>query len=1139
VKTLRLLFAALSYSCASFSQIIESEPNDDFSTANFFASGDTLQGKTCAYPEADFFQIILPDDGVLKVTTSISANTPNPGNLTVELYSKYQNPFYGQYPATGADSIPVSDTLYWGCLAADTFYLKVSTGSFGFGYCWDYQLSHEVLSPVFANDAEPNRTPAQAVTLPYNTPAEGHIGFKIVPGNNALNELDDYYKIVTPFDGIIRVFVSAENAGAATSLNLTLLSKTNGVFFDQYPPVGGSGISTTDTFYWGCHAADTFYLRIYINNVNDCGMSYRITYDVTPAYFANDVEPNNDYTEAVDLPYNTPAEGHLGYRSQPGSGSSGDDDDYFRIVTPTDGIIRVFVSIENAGAGSTLNLTLLSKNNSAFFDQYPPVGANGFPATDTLYWGCHAKDTFLLRIYIGNVVQCGLSYRISFDVTPAVFANDVEPNNIYTEAIDLPYSTTAEGHLGYRSFPGSGYSADAADYYKIITPTAGVMRIFITSEVAGVPYSQLSIGLHSKTDSWFGDQYSTIGSNGIPHTDTLYRGCVAADTFYLKVHFSNVIDCGISYRISYDVTTAFHANDIEPNNNINEAQNLAYDTPVEGQLGFVTQPGSGYNADAADHFRIITPSDGTLRIFVSVENSGVSFAPLNVSFLSKTGNWFGDQYIPIGSNGIPEADTIYWGCISADTFYLKAHISNVIDCGISYRISYDVIPPAFSNDIEPNNSFSEATYLPVDSVVEGHLSYYQTGNEDYYQIVLPDGILRLYTGIALSGGAATLNLGLFSKTFSYLGGYNLSAGANNQPASDTLILTLSPDTFYLRLYFNVNDCGSYRFQYRLPSALLASIASSDFFCYGDGNGAAWVEVASGTPPYNYSWSGGTQVGAGDSVIASSGGVYSVTITDASGFSVDLSTFINEPPALNWTITSQNPSCSGVDDATVNITGSGGTPPYDYSLDGINFQSSGSFTGLGADTYNITLRDDAGCMRDSASFAITASVGITATYSINQPHPGQIDGAVKINPLGGTPPYEFSIDGTNYQSSSSFAELQPGTYPVFVRDANGCLFTDSVTIWTTGVSGLNDNFQLNAYPNPADDFLNISLSGNITGHPSLHLTSLVGQRILVKEYVKSGTVLSDKIDVRHLPAGAYLLIIELNGGRTFWKVSVRK
>ncbi len=59
-----------------------------------------------------------------------------------------------------------------------------------------------------------------------------------------------------------------------------------------------------------------------------------------------------------------------------------------------------------------------------------------------------------------------------------------------------------------------------------------------------------------------------------------------------------------------------------------------------------------------------------------------------------------------------------------------------------------------------------------------------------------------------------------------------------------------------------------------------------------------------------------------------------------------------------------------------------------------------------------------------------------------------NGAIQVNPLGGTPPYAVSLGATNYTgvtTSVTFSGLAPGTYTVNVTDVNGCTVSKTRTI----------------------------------------------------------------------------------------------
>ncbi len=63
--------------------------------------------------------------------------------------------------------------------------------------------------------------------------------------------------------------------------------------------------------------------------------------------------------------------------------------------------------------------------------------------------------------------------------------------------------------------------------------------------------------------------------------------------------------------------------------------------------------------------------------------------------------------------------------------------------------------------------------------------------------------------------------------------------------------------------------------------------------------------------------------------------------------------------ISWVTVSgiSTETCVGGSTGTITATGNGGTTPYTFSIDGTNFQVSGTFSGLAAGTYTITVKDN--------------------------------------------------------------------------------------------------------------------------------------------------------------------------------------
>jgi gliding motility-associated-like protein len=73
-----------------------------------------------------------------------------------------------------------------------------------------------------------------------------------------------------------------------------------------------------------------------------------------------------------------------------------------------------------------------------------------------------------------------------------------------------------------------------------------------------------------------------------------------------------------------------------------------------------------------------------------------------------------------------------------------------------------------------------------------------------------------------------------------------------------------------------------------------------------------------------------------------------------------------------------------------------------------------------------------------------SIDIVNT-SVENTSCGEANGLISVSANGGSGQLEYSIDGTNFQMSNSFENLESGDYTILVRDENGCLSMAEVEI----------------------------------------------------------------------------------------------
>src|SRR5437016_2343222 len=235
-----------------------------------------------------------------------------------------------------------------------------------------------------------------------------------------------------------------------------------------------------------------------------------------------------------------------------------------------------------------------------------------------------------------------------------------------------------------------------------------------------------------------------------------------------------------------------------------------------------------------------------------------------------------------------------------------------------------------------------------------------------------------------------------------------------------------------------------------PAAALSSSISSqtNVACFGNSTGSVTVSASGGAAPYSFS-KDGVNFGASGTFGSLSAGSYTITVKDANGCTTTQPVTIIQPAsALGSSISSQtNVACFGGSTGSVTVAGSGGTSPYTFSKDGVNFGVSGTFGSLAAGSYTITVKDANGCTT-TQGVTITqpaAALGSSISSQTNVACFGGSTGSVTVAGSGGTAPYSYAIDGTTFGASGTFSNLAAGGYTITVKDANGCTTTQPVTI----------------------------------------------------------------------------------------------
>jgi len=174
------------------------------------------------------------------------------------------------------------------------------------------------------------------------------------------------------------------------------------------------------------------------------------------------------------------------------------------------------------------------------------------------------------------------------------------------------------------------------------------------------------------------------------------------------------------------------------------------------------------------------------------------------------------------------------------------------------------------------------------------------------------------------------------------------------------------------------------------------------------------------------------------------GSYSITAQNNAGcISAPLILVVNPAPGLPQTpaFTVIQPGCNS-SSGSIQVTSPLGTG-FTYSIDGINFVTSTTFNSLSPGSYTVVVKDAGGCSSSAASATIQAAPATPAppVLVVQQPACGAATGTITVSTPLGTG-WQYSIDGVQYVSAPSFANLVPGNYMVTVMSPGGCVSTPS-------------------------------------------------------------------------------------------------
>jgi predicted secreted protein len=433
----------------------ETEPNDTKAQANTLALNGSNSGKINTAGDQDWWKITTTGDGKLDITL-----TPLSGKYTWIFL--YDNDGTTQLNATYATS---TFTVSTDGLAAGTYYVKVVTY-----YAADtssYTISNHLTIPSQVNDAEPDNSKAQALTLQQNGSKTGHVGYYY----NHHRDTADWYKITTNGDGFLSLSLTPAN-GKYVWIYL---------FDHDGTTLINSGYST-NTFNVNTDglAAGTYYIKIICYYSNSDFAPYKLSNTLTKPSDANDTEPNDTKATAKTLILDDSTTGHTGYYYN----NHRDSADWYKLTTNKDGYLRLSLTPEN---GEYVWIYLFDRDGTTLINSTYSTSAFN------LYTDGLAAGTYYVRINCYYNTKFA-PYKLSDSLFTYSYTadDDAEPNETASQAQTLLANKENDGHTGFYY----NHARDSVDWWKINYTGNGPLTVTMDLEgnkCCGIQYTWMYI----------------------------------------------------------------------------------------------------------------------------------------------------------------------------------------------------------------------------------------------------------------------------------------------------------------------------------------------------------------------------------------------------------------------------------------------------------------------------------------------------------------------------------------------------------------------------------------------------------------------------------------------------------------------
>jgi hypothetical protein len=291
---------------------------------------------------------------------------------------------------------------------------------------------------------------------------------------------------------------------------------------------------------------------------------------------------------------------------------------------------------------------------------------------------------------------------------------------------------------------------------------------------------------------------------------------------------------------------------------------------------------------------------------------------------------------------------------------------------------------------------------------------------------------------------------------------------NGGPFTSDNTLTGLPQGTYSLVIKDANNCETDLEVEVKEKELTVDADVTPPLCTDDLNGVIELTVTNGTAPFQFNWGAGYQnnnVQGGFSE-----GVYTILGLDAELCRGTFVVTVTDHAPVTVTLSKVDISCFGANDGVIMADASGGVGNFTYQWS--NGATTEDISNLGPGVYSVTVRDGNDCAVSATIEIIEPiDVGVDLIGTVDLLCNGVPEGQITVQGVNGSPGYQYSANGVDFQDSPTLTGLAAGDYQIYVRDSRGCI--DSVA------ASLMQPPALVVLADPVDTLVNLGFTVQIT------------------------------------------------------------